>query len=391
MPYSLLPPQARRALLLLLALATFIPLAPAFSYAANELIQQSPVKDRQPIDLASDRYRRLFAELREQHAFTPQQLAALFTGVTIKKQAIDLMNRPGEGKPYYQYRDLFITSAMIETGRRKMRENKTTLDRIERELGVDRQFVIAIWGIETQFGRNTGNFNVFQVLNTLFDAYPRRSEFFRQELIEFLLLCRETGLDPHSVKGSYAGAFGQTQFMPSSFRRYAVSFDGNARPDVFHSTPDILASIANYLKHFGWRLRAPLYADIGGDLLSLPLIKAYREGRQGRIAWRQVVEAQKRDIPQPADGGGLAIVGLEEAGGGMRYLAAYGNYQAIVAWNNSNRYAMVVTELAEAIARPRHEAGLPTSTIQRAGIRPSQPSLTKDPASGLTDRLNQND
>jgi membrane-bound lytic murein transglycosylase B len=351
MRFSLSPPQARRAILILaFAILTLQP--PVFLYARDESIRQSPIKDGQPIDLASDRYRRLFTELRQQYAFTPQQLTALFTGVRIKKQVIDLMNRPGEGKPYYQYRDMFVIPAMIEAGRRKMRENKTTLDRVERELGVDRQFVIAIWGIETQFGQNTGSFNVFQVLNTLFDAYPRRSDFFRQELIEFLLLCRETGLDPRTIKGSYAGAFGQTQFMPSSFRRHALSFDGNTRPDVFTSTPDVLASIANYLKHFGWRFRAPLYADIGGDLLSLPLIKAYREGRQGRVSWRQVAEAQKKNIPQPADGGQLAIVGLETAGGGLRYLAAYGNFQAIVAWNNSNRYAMVVTELAEAIARP---------------------------------------
>ena len=354
MDFSLFPSQTRRVLLLLaFAILTLPP--PALLYAGNEAIHQPRLKDGQAIDLTSDRYRRLFTDLREQYAFTPQQLAALFTGVRIKKQVIDLMNRPGESKPYYQYRDQFVTQALIEIGRRKMRENKTTLDRIERELGVDRQFVIAIWGVETQFGRNTGSFNVFQVLNTLFDAYPRRSDFFRQELIELLLLCRETGVDPRTVKGSYAGAFGQTQFMPSSFRRYALSFAGGTHPDVFNSTPDVLASIANYLKNFGWRLRAPLYADIGSDLLALPLIKAYQEGRRGRVSWRQVVEAQKKDIPQPADGGQLAIVGLETAGGGLRYLAAYGNYQAIVAWYNSNRYAMVVTELAEAMARPRHE------------------------------------
>jgi len=351
MGFSLFPPQARRTILALtLAILTLPP--PAFLYAGNEVIQQPHLQDGQAINLASDRYRRLFAELREKYGFTPPQLAALFTGVTVRKLAIDLMDRPSEVKPYYQYRDSFVTPAMIQIGRRKMRENKTVLDRIERELGVDRQFVIAIWGVETQFGQNTGNFNVFQVLNTLFDAYPRRSEFFRQELIEFLLLCREIGVNPHGIKGSYAGAFGQTQFMPSSFRRYALSFDGKARPDVFNSTPDVLASIANYLRHFGWRFRAPLYADIGNDLRSLPLIKAYQEGRKGRVSWRQVVEAQRKDIPQPADGGGLAIVGLETAGGGLRYLAAYENYQAIVAWNNSNRYAMVVTELAEAIGKP---------------------------------------
>ena len=331
----------------LLTTGPFLPYA-----AGDEFLPRSQLRDRQPINLASDRYRRLFDELRERHGFTSRQLATIFTGVTIKKLVIDLMNRPGEAKPYYQYRQMFVTSAMIQAGRKKMSQHKAILDRVEWELGVDRQFVVAIWGIETHFGESTGNLNVFQVLNTLFDAYPRRSDFFRQELIEFLLLCRENGLDPRAIRGSYAGAFGQTQFMPSSFRRYALSFNGGKHPDVFHSTADVLASIANYLKHAGWRFRAPLYADIGSELHALPLVKAYNEGRKGRVGWRQVVVAQRRDIPQPTDGGQLAIVGLELPGGGLRYLAAYGNYQAIVTWNNSNRYAMAVTELAEALAKP---------------------------------------
>ena len=342
-------------LIVLTFLAVFAALLfamPTMVQAGDGFIAKTPIRDQQPINLASDRYRRLFAELRERHGFTPRQLAVIFTGLTIKKMVVDLMENPGETKPYYQYRELFVTPAMIQAGRGKMREHKAILDRIERELGVDRQFVVAIWGIETRFGQNTGNFNVFQVLNTLFDAYPRRSDFFRQELIEFLLLCRETGLNPHTIKGSYAGAFGQTQFMPSSFRKYATSFHGGKPPDIFHSTADILASIANYLKHFGWRFRAPLYADLGGELHSLPLIKAYYEGRKGRVSWRQVVAGQGKNIPQPTDGGMLAIVGLEQPGGGLRYLAAYKNYQAITAWNNSNRYAMAVTELAEAIAKP---------------------------------------
>ena len=350
MCFPLLPPFAVRVMLIFFC--AFLTVQPSFLYAGDKFFAKAEIRDRQAIDLESDRYRRLFAELRQRHGFTPGQLREIFTGVTIRKLVIDLMNRPGETKPYYQYRELFVTPAMIQAGRKKMREHKAILDRIERELGVDRQFVVAIWGIETSFGENTGHLNVFQVLNTLFDTYPRRSDFFRQELIEFLLLCRENGLDPHAIKGSYAGAFGQTQFMPSSFRKYALSFDGDRRPDVFHSTADVLASIANYLKHFGWRLRAPLYADIGGELHSPPLIKAYSEGHKGRVSWREVVAAQRKNIPQPADDSGLAIVGLELPGGGLRYLAAYGNYQAIVAWNNSNRYAMAVTELARAIEKP---------------------------------------
>ena len=132
------------------------------------------------------------------------------------------------------------------------------LDRIENHFGVEREVIIAIWGIESRFGSHRGSFNVFETLNTLFDAYPRRSSFFREQLVYFLIVCRENNMDPLKIKGSYAGAFGQTQFIPSSFHEYAVSFDDDAIRDVFNSTEDVLASIANYLRRFGWTLNAPV-------------------------------------------------------------------------------------------------------------------------------------
>ncbi len=276
----------------------------------------------------------------------------MFSGVTIHKKALELMDRQWEAKPYYQYKPLFVTDKVIEQGRQKLQEHKVLLDRIEKELGVDREVVIAIWGIETRFGTHLGNHKVFQTLNTLFDAYPRRSSFFRKQLIHFLLLSRENNYDLHSIKGSYAGAFGQTQFIPSSFREYAVSFDGDDRRDVFSSKADILASIANYLRRYRWQLDAPIYYDIGSQLRSQELISANLKGRKGRIAVAKVNAAQGLELPAPANGKEVSIVSLEVApkkGGGMRYVAGYPNFHAITAWNHSNRYAMAVAELAEAI------------------------------------------
>ncbi|MDP3479412.1 MAG: lytic murein transglycosylase, partial [Desulfoprunum sp.] len=199
--------------------------------------------------------------MREKYNFSQTELDALFQGVAIDRKVLELMDRQWEAKPYYEYWPLFITPTVIATGKQKLKEHKLLLDRIEAEIGVDREFVIAIWGVESRFGANHGKYGVFQTLNTLFDAYPRRSSFFRQQLLHFLLLCRENQLDPLTVKGSYAGAFGQTQFIPSSFQEYAVSFDGDSRRDVFNSTDDILASIANYLHRFKWVLDAPVYAE----------------------------------------------------------------------------------------------------------------------------------
>ncbi len=306
----------------------------------------------QPIDVQKENYRQLFKELREKHRFSQKELDTLFQGITIDRKVLELMDRQWEAKPYYEYWPLFITPTVIATGKQKLKEHKLLLDRIETEIGVDREFVIAIWGVESRFGANHGKYGVFQTLNTLFDAYPRRSSFFRQQLLHFMLLCRENQLDPLTVKGSYAGAFGQTQFIPSSFQEYAVSFDGDARRDVFNSTEDILASIANYLHRFKWVLDAPVYMEIGHSLLSDKLIEANLKGRKALVDWRQVAATQKVSLPRPPDDSGLTIVGLEIQpleGGGFRYIAGYPNFQAITAWNNSSRYAMAVSELADAL------------------------------------------
>ncbi len=310
------------------------------------------VQDGQPIDLASERYQALFTELRTQYGFSDAELANLFAGVAIRKRVLELMDMQWEAKPYYLYYPRFVTLGMISKGKKLLQEHKATLDRIEAEIGVEREIVVAIWGIETQYGTQEGSFPLFQTLNTLFDAYPRRSKFYRQQLIEFLLLCRENGVDPRQVTGSYGGAFGQTQFIPSSFRTYAVDFDGDGRRDVWHSVPDVLASIANYLKKSGWALGAPVYWELGDALKDERLVTAYEAGRRGLVPWDVVQEAQGVALPRPVDGKPLTIVGLELEHGGMRYVAGYPNFQAITKWNNSNRYAMAVSELAEKFREP---------------------------------------
>lgn len=340
-------------ILLLLLLFTAI-LGPS-CFAAEKPKAADLVKDGQPIDLTSERYTKLFAELQSEHNFSGEELAALFSGVAIDKKVLELMDRQWEAKPYYKYRTLFITPKTITKGKKMVAKHRDLLDRIETELGVDKEVVIAIWGIESRFGTHTGRYGVFQTLNTLFDAYPRRSAFFRKQLIYFLTVCRDNNMDPLEIKGSYAGAFGQTQFIPSSFHEYAVSFDGDEIRDVFNSTEDILASIANYLRRFHWTLNAPVYIDLGSDLKSEKLISTHLKGRKGKIEYQVVEQAQGIDLPPPPENRKLTIVGLEkdpDKGGGYRYVAGYPNFQAITQWNHSNRYAMAVTELAEAIETP---------------------------------------
>ena len=151
------------------------------------------VEDGQAINLNQEKYQRLFRELKAEHNFSDSELRELFSGQTISKRVLELMDKQWEAKPYHEYAPLFLTRQNIETGRRMLAEHREILDRIEQEIGVDREIVIAIWGIETRYGTNQGSFNVLRTLNTLFDAYPRRSDFFRKELVQFLLLCKENG------------------------------------------------------------------------------------------------------------------------------------------------------------------------------------------------------
>jgi membrane-bound lytic murein transglycosylase B len=305
------------------------------------------VEDGQAIDLSSSRYQGVFDELVTQHGFGREELERIFSGVTIKKRVLELMDTQWEAKPYFEYFPRFVTPRMIEEGKRLLGEHGELLDRIEKELGVEREIVVAIWGIESRFGDHKGSFGMFQTLNTMFDAYPRRSKFYRAQLIEYLLLCRENGVDPLTVTGSYGGAFGQTQFIPSSFRLYAVDFDGDGRRDVWESVPDVLASIANYLHRFGWTFRAPVYQELGTKLKGEKLEKVYAQGRKGFISRAELQKIQGVELPGSPENKDLTIVGLELPDGGLRYVAGYPNFQAITKWNNSNRYAMAVSELAE--------------------------------------------
>lgn len=314
---------------------------------SKKVLAADLVEDGQKINISSPRYTGLFKELRLRHNFKMEDLLRLFYGVSIRKRVLELMDKQYEALPYYKYYPIFINDAVIQEGKEKLVEHKAILDQVEKEIGVEREIIVAIWGIESRYGRHKGAFSMFRTLNTMFDAYPRRRAFYRKQLIHYLLLCRDNNVDPLSVTGSYGGAFGQTQFIPSSFREYSVDFDDDGKRDVWNSIPDILASIANYLKRFHWTLSAPIYAELGLTLKDKSLDAAYEKGRKGFVPLANVKKIQSLDLPPSPGDKPVTIVGLELKDGGMRYVAGYPNFQAITKWNNSNRYAMAVTELSE--------------------------------------------
>ena len=317
---------------------------------ADELLAADMVEDNQPIDITQKPYVEFFAELKNKHNFQQEELIKLFSELKIDKKVLQLMDKQWEGKPYYQYRPLFITPLVIAAGKTHLMLYSELFDRIEKQYGVDREVIVAIWAIESRFGTNQGNFQIFRTLNTLFAAYPRRADFFRKELISFLLLCRNNNIDPLSVEGSYAGAFGQAQFMPSSFISYAQDFDGDNKKDIINSLADIFASIANYLHRYGWVMDAPVYAHLGTTLRDPALAEVEKLGRKGRVNWRQLADIQKVSLPRPPHNGQLAIIGLEKApdqGGGFDYVAGYPNFLAITEYNHSTKYAMAVAEMID--------------------------------------------
>jgi membrane-bound lytic murein transglycosylase B len=246
---------------------------------------------------------------------------------------------------------MFVNPSIIGTGKDYLATYSALFDRIEQKYGVDREAIVAIWGVESHFGTIQGNFGIFRTLNTLFAAYPRREEFFRKELINFLILCRNNSMDPLSIQGSYAGAFGQAQFMPTSFLKYAQDFDGNQKQDLFHSLPDIFASIANYLHQFKWQLHSPVYAELGPSLQTTQMRVVCDQGRLGRISWRELRNAQNIDLPQPTnDTDQLAIIRLEQSplvADPFRYVVGYPNFIAITEYNHSTKYAMAISELID--------------------------------------------
>ena len=291
-------------------------------------------------------------ELSKTDGFSRRALEHLFARAHLRPEIIQAMERPKEALPWYEYRKLFVTDERIEQGVIFWRRRARELARAQREFGVPPEIVVAILGVETQYGKHRGTWPVLDALTTLAFQYPPRAAFFREELKQYLLLTRELKLDPVRLQGSYAGALGMPQFISSSWRRYAIDFDGDRRADLLDSITDIIGSVANFLRVHGWERDAPISdaAHLEGTLYlwieklgvkpSLPLGQFVRHG---------VSPLVHRDSELPA-----ALILLEDEAGPQARIG-YNNFYVITRYNRSSRYAMAVQELAEQL-RNRYEA-----------------------------------
>jgi membrane-bound lytic murein transglycosylase B len=286
-------------------------------------------------------------EMVNKNGFSRAELMGWLARAEKKQAILDAISRPAEqSKTWKEYRPIFMVPARIENGVKFWRDNKAELVRAEREYGVPPEMIVAIIGVETSYGRNTGNYNVLDALATLAFDYPPRSPFFRSELENYLLLTREQKHSPLEFKGSYAGAMGYGQFMPSSYRKWAVDFSGDGFTDIWKNTTDAIGSVANYFKVHGWKTGEPVTvsAHIADNAKPEQLnnivppevtVEQWRARGINPVSW----------LPPTT-----RVIAMQfEGANGLECWFGLQNFYVITRYNRSPMYAMAVYQLSQAI------------------------------------------
>lgn len=295
------------------------------------------------------------AELANEHNFDPQELLKTLRLAERQQSILDAIARPAERtKKWFEYRPIFVRESSVEQGLAFWAEHREALERAEATYGVPAQYIVSIIGVETRWGRILGRYRVLDALATLAFDYPPRSEFFRKELTQFLLLAREEDRDPTSLKGSYAGAMGFGQFIPSSYRNYAVDFDGDGQRDIWANPVDAIGSVANYFKRHGWQGTAPVV-----ELVSMPGDKEAHAkldalANESLKPTRTVGELRAlglfvADVPNAAD---ASLFRMEQPDG-AEYWLGLNDFYVITRYNRSRLYALAVYQLGQLLGTAR--------------------------------------
>jgi membrane-bound lytic murein transglycosylase B len=294
-------------------------------------------------------------EVAREGGLDRREVLATVSKARYQQSIIDAISRPAEAKPWKDYRPIFVTERRIDDGVSFLKENAALLSRVEKEFGVPAPLIVTILGVETNYGRVTGRYHVLDALATLAFAYPPRQDFFRGELKQlFLLHGRAFPYPIDSIMGSYAGAMGWGQFMPSSIANFARDYDGDGKVDLWNSLPDIAASVANYFAAHGWQKDGPVAvrADVAADAQPLApegLVPAYPLQQLAALGYRC---SEKLDPMTPAT---LITLDGEQ---GREIWITFENFYAISRYNRSPLYSLAVYQLSQAIAagaadRPR--------------------------------------
>jgi membrane-bound lytic murein transglycosylase B len=289
---------------------------------------------------------RFAQRLAAEQGMDAAEVLDILGGAEYQQSIIDAITRPAESRPWHEYRGIFIREPRIAGGVEFWRANRPLLERVSAEFGVAPEIVLAIVGVETNYGAITGSYRVLDALVTLGFYYPRRGEFFAGELAELFRLSREENLPLDRVQGSYAGAMGIGQFIPSSYRAYAVDFDGSGSRDLWRSLPDALGSVANYLAVHGWTADEPV---------ALPTASVPEDLNEDFPLRPEHTLAELADLGVVFDAGDLppdtaaTLITLEGEAGPEHWIGL-NNFYVITRYNRSPLYAMAVAQLAGRIA-----------------------------------------
>jgi membrane-bound lytic murein transglycosylase B len=296
-----------------------------------------------------------------------KKVIALLAKAEPQPKIIEAMTRPAEKvTPWWDYHARFLTEERVSQGAQFYEEHRETLERIAKERGIPAEYLVAIIGVETKYGRFTGHYRVLDALMTLSFDYPPRSDYFRSELEQFLLLTAEESIDPLTVTGSYAGAMGVPQFMPSSYRKFAVDGDTDHKRNLWTDWDDVLASVANYFVEHGWETGGPVLAETKLD----PEPKFQIDTRN--LELNETVDslnAQGVEIVADQPGATPVVLISAEQQDGPAYRVGFKNFYVITRYNRSARYAMAVHDLAEAIVQ-RVATAQPVATQSAQSAQP---------------------
>jgi membrane-bound lytic murein transglycosylase B len=286
--------------------------------------------------------RQFIDEMVDKHDFDRDQLVAKFASARKLEGVLEAIARPAEKVLTWEdYRPIFVTSKRISKGKQFLQQHREILQRAEKEFGVPAEIITAIVGVETYYGTRSGRTNVFNSLVTLASDYPPRSPFFRSELEQFLLLTREEDVDVNNVRGSYAGAMGMPQFISSSYRHYAVDFDGDGRRDLWNSTADVIGSVANYFREHGWK---------PGEAVVIPArVNGQIEETRNKLKPHTLISDLSRQgvYPQAHMNEDVKATVITFHGKkGKEYWLGLDNFYVITRYNHSAMYAMAVYQLS---------------------------------------------
>ncbi|HET8817544.1 MAG TPA: lytic murein transglycosylase B [Pseudidiomarina sp.] len=296
---------------------------------------------------------RFIDEMVSQHQFERADVTAILDSAQLNQAVLDAIQRPWEAKPWHQYYPIFLTEKRLTAGLKFWQQHAETLARAETEFGVPAEVIVAIIGVETFYGEYKGNYPVLDALYTLGFHYPPRAKFFRSELQQYLLLTREENLDLNALKGSYAGAMGYGQFISSSYRHYAIDFDGDGVRDLLMNPVDAIGSVANYFARHGWQANQTVAIELPAHAAHAELVTAGMKPEQSVAELQQqgLQLAQATSLDTSQVGKVFAFQQPDQ----VDYWLGLHNFYVITRYNHSPLYAMVVHQFSEQLARNYHE------------------------------------